>query len=321
MNEKNGKNTAKQVQLAGIEFTNDKVHFPRQFPISIKDENKLDHINTDGFLSFEHFLATDPVPNVLRLLKGTDFAVHFKPEEQEKNAESKFDDLYEEHLSKAHRDFIQATGIILLILESPHRQEYKPDNTPIAPAQGTSGRRLQELAEYTVANCPGHPFKCQPVVIANPIRRQCSLFSYHHTSMHSYDTMKELRNRVWRAIWEHGTDKEEFVRTLASLAPRLVVNACTKFLSKDEKDRGERSLQEIMTRFLRCELGVVDVLELPHPSSWNKSHYENRSNEIFDAWRCSSFRQEERATFWRKVNRKLERGIMKKGFEDGGRLS
>jgi hypothetical protein len=129
-------------------------------------------------------------------------------------------------------DPFKSNGAIVLILESPHKDEYcycHDKIHPIAPAQGSSGENIEHFLkihiQYAVKNdllSDG----CYPIIIANPIQWQTSLWHYHRKGIKSSGY---IRNDVWLALWNCEGDlvKNDFVKRLDSYQPVLVINACT----------------------------------------------------------------------------------------------
>jgi hypothetical protein len=120
--------------------------------------------------------------------------------------------------------------VLLLLLESPHVDEYRfPAGKlkPVAPAQGTSpgsaGGAIQRYL-YIVVGKLGLSAGSYRVVIANPVQYQCSLG-------HWYGRLyPNIRDHVWMQIWSLEFIQREFVARLAAYAPAVVLNCCTDAL-------------------------------------------------------------------------------------------
>ncbi len=138
---------------------------------------------------------------------------------------------------------------ILLILESPHKEEFLGEP---GPAKGFTGEMIkQHLA--TVLGIPN--IENHGLILVNAIQYQCSLGAY--TSVY--------RDRIFRAVWSNG-GKENFQNRIVSIFQPgdLIVNCCTK--GNDFELYGPlRNLVEIA---LKASIPNIESLRRTHPSSW-----------------------------------------------------
>lgn len=107
--------------------------------------------------------------------------------------------------------------IILVVLESPHVEEYN-QTCPVAPAPalGMTGRMLQKhftehINDYVSS---GH----HHVILSNAIEYQCSL---------GVDT-NIFRDRVWLNLWLCQNLEETFKKKVSYYDPDIVINMCTR---------------------------------------------------------------------------------------------
>ncbi len=165
---------------------------------------------------------------------------------------------------------------IVLILESPHKDEYDYNNKkgekifePIAPAQGTTGdnidyhlhtvigKIINQIKENINSNfdIPDNT----PIIIANPIQWQTSMnFLYKKNAGTNLDT--SLRDKVWRRIWKLKDIQDDFGKRLKSYNPLLIINACTS------------SLQPLIETFLKKIKNNIQQSKRAtthHPSYWD----------------------------------------------------
>lgn len=119
---------------------------------------------------------------------------------------------------------------IVIVLESPHVDEYTSDMQPISPAQANTGTKINSNIEDLLENINSRVhFKQNEVIeiaLVNPIPLQTSLGTIHNKRLKGkYST---LRNNVWRGIWENTDYKEDFINLINSLSPEdIIINACT----------------------------------------------------------------------------------------------
>ena len=179
---------------------------------------------------------------------------------------------------------------IVLLLESPHRDEYQPGkiNCPIAPASGITGHNIDRclgtvLSEIRKSHHRAGPDEAElielgcHVIISNPIQLQTSLHAIHGQSVQD-SPWNTLRNNVWKTLWsdEDGHVKQCFLGRLNTYNPCLIINACTgdltpcEFLNRTDGLTLSHGLKSLVTKFVRAELRTVPLYEAYHPadSSW-----------------------------------------------------
>lgn len=150
--------------------------------------------------------------------------------------------------------------IILLLLESPHKDEYNKESfLPIAPAQGTTGRNISKNIRIVIEEI-NRSEKLNlgeyRLVICNPVPYQTSLYVLHRQSLSGKKEYVVLRNSVWQAIWNLSLVQKDFEKRLDVYKPYLIINACTA------------GLKAIITDYLlnkKCK----KVYTTNHPSAWN----------------------------------------------------
>ena len=166
----------------------------------------------------------------------------------------------------ADRSAVETVGsnVILLILESPHKDEYsknphnKHELKPKAPAQGSTGTHIKKylhvvLAKTDLVDGVYH------LVIANPVQYMCSLGIFNH----QIKARNKIRDDVWKAIWDiqdvnkRFVIRDEFLVRYGLYNPKVTINACTQLL------RG------CVTELL-LQNSVTNLYETDHPSiRWN----------------------------------------------------
>ena len=158
-------------------------------------------------------------------------------------------------------------GNIVLLLESPHKDEYIAD--PKRPACGKTGDNIDRCLGTVLSRieeCEGQ----QPIVpgshviISNPIQFQTSLHAIHGKSPRA-DNGKwgTLRDNVWRTLWNEEHIQQCFrERLVDTYNPTLIINACTG----DRKNTD--SLKRHVEDFVRAALQNVPHYYVGHPASW-----------------------------------------------------
>ena len=130
---------------------------------------------------------------------------------------------------------------ILLILESPHKSEYKQDKKkftlkPKAPAQGYTGRNIESYIGDILNKIADIPNGSYHLIISNPIPYLCSL------GIFTDKLNTKVRDNVWNALWNIANDKgeyvirEEFISQCKNYRPKYIINCCTANLKNNVTD-------------------------------------------------------------------------------------
>lgn len=161
---------------------------------------------------------------------------------------------------------------IVILLESPHKSEYRSREIydrlmPIGPAQGASkldaggaiSNYLNDVIVY-INNNNNNNIKDGKyiIVISNPIQFQTSLGFIHKQPLQG--NIKDLRDNVWKAIWDIKDIKDDFIYRIKKYNPCLIINSCTKNLKQDvEKELNNPS---------------YNIIPISHPSyNWAKKSF------------------------------------------------
>lgn len=146
---------------------------------------------------------------------------------------------------------------IVLIVESPHKDEYK-NGKPIAPAQGTTGYNIRkQICEKLNRSESINGFKegNYNLMICNPVQFQCSLFDFYKLSLSGSSPVKGIRDKVFKEIYKF--EEKCFIYRLNSYSPKLVINASTS------------EVKPIVQKTLKENFKNILILEEFHPSNWN----------------------------------------------------
>lgn len=146
---------------------------------------------------------------------------------------------------------------IVILLESPHQQEYDYNNFAVkGPAQGKTGE-LIELEIVEILENIDLPENAEiKIILINPIPYQTSLHYLHGGSL-TKSYFKKLRDDIWLTFWENEVIfQKELEETINKIKPLLILNACTKNLKQPIND-------------FFIEKGWQDKIYLTnHPSGW-----------------------------------------------------
>ena len=138
---------------------------------------------------------------------------------------------------------------ILLILESPHKEEFVGEP---GPAKGFTGEMIKQHLG-TVLGLPD--LENYGLILVNAIQHQCSLGS--NTTVY--------RDRIFRAVWRNG-GAENFQSRIVSIFQLgdLIVNCCTK--GNDFELYGP--LRNLVEMALKASIPNTESIRRTHPSSW-----------------------------------------------------
>lgn len=155
---------------------------------------------------------------------------------------------------------------LVLVLESPHKDEYDENGNPLRPANGITGNKIKlKLADYITKFCSTFKPKLDEkmvytVWIVNAIQVQTSCCSKFKDKKDYNKKWRLLRNNVFKCLWSKEDDcfglKADLKQRLDSLNPTIIINCVTGGTKKSS------SLKMLVEDVIKC--GNY----LPHPSSW-----------------------------------------------------
>ena len=137
------------------------------------------------------------------------------------------------------------TKCLIMLLESPHKEEFKK---VVSPAKGTTGKLI---LKHILVVKELSKFSDYGLILMNAVQNQCSL---------GYSTGC-YRDEVFISLWNNGA-KENFIERLKGVYRQgdVIVNCCTK--GKDPK----QELRKLVQLSIPKDLG--QILRRTHPSSW-----------------------------------------------------
>lgn len=150
---------------------------------------------------------------------------------------------------------------VVLVLESPHVDEFLGD---LGPAKGASG----ELIRQHLATSLGIvDIERYGLVLVNAIQHQCSLGS--NTVVY--------RDRIFRAVWRQGGECDFKNRIAEVCEPHdVLVNCCTKGNDFEIHD----PLRNLVEKALREALPNVVGMRRMHPASWRDENWRGKQWRI-----------------------------------------
>ena len=157
---------------------------------------------------------------------------------------------------------VTSVGNIVLILESPHIDEYTADFEPLCSANGQTGKNINKFLTTILSIKP-----VDHIILCNPIPWQTSLHEIHNQALTG--DFKKLRDAIWKHLWNCDNPKnnlqQSFIERIKSYYPEIIINACTK------------QLRENVQSTINQEFMKIDRFQTNHPCSWWAS--KNRTIE------------------------------------------
>lgn len=167
------------------------------------------------------------------------------------------------------------SNICLLIIESPHKDEYCSgvELIPIAPAQKNTGTRIHNQLEEKINEFINHnpgvfTLDKYQLVICNPVQFQTSLHIILDKNFSS-----SLKNKVWRKIFTlelNANRSDSFINRFKGYKPKIIINSCTSEL----KIRVETQIKKQIKKQIHEKNSDINPNYLytkKHPSYWNTS--------------------------------------------------
>lgn len=162
----------------------------------------------------------------------------------------------------------QCEGVqrVILILESPHKDEFDLENHALGPANGATGRHIRNRDYFNAVF--GEQIHDYGLILMNAIRYQCSLGIPPEC----------VRDKIFRAVWQNGgkANFTERIRAYYSVERGdLIANCCT---ASNEGGRKLRDLVQDALLELVPTIPPGTIIRRTHPSSWPRS--PNNCNNI-----------------------------------------
>lgn len=218
------------------------------------DDKTLDDVNQKMFLRIKRKIISleDNIYQIPRELFTEDKRV--KDEIRYKVKGNKVDFIGESVKGKGGLNNYMAYEKVVILLESPHRDEYDYSFKPIGPAQGVTGNNIEKFLKELCESLNLDKNKEYLFILMNPIQWQCSLGSFYDKIL-----IATFRNNIWSELFKKY--KEEFKSQIELYNPTIIINACT---------RGRKSrVMEVINKTLI--LSNAKKFHCYHPSCW---HYK-----------------------------------------------
>lgn len=159
---------------------------------------------------------------------------------------------------------------VVLVLESPHNDEYSDRDHP-APANGETGERIKKHLQRVLKRLGDANLVGRPLILVNAIQYQCSLGGYGKVGVPTRFHRDNMFVRMW------GLDTNAIPANFRARLSRyvgchqpfsqhhqggyVIVNACTK-------GTAVRQLRMMVEDAVIAALGRQSHIKVEHPSCW-----------------------------------------------------
>ena len=159
---------------------------------------------------------------------------------------------------------ISEASKILIILESPHKDEYFP---VLKKGEELSDRKIKVNESRAANGKTGTQISLGIINLIYPYLKKHNIneFQVYVLNMVPYPAslfpftdkiIKHIKEEVWNAIWSIEDVQKEFYDEIQRLEPELIIDATTKFIKEGKYIDFEK-------------LGNFIKFNVTHPSSWN----------------------------------------------------
>lgn len=136
-------------------------------------------------------------------------------------------------------------GCWVVVLESPHRDEYSATFSPLGPLQNRESRKRFYRHIRSLCREIGGLTTGVEIVLCNPVPYQASLARMMNDDA---GMQSAVRNAVWRGLFRQGF-KQELESRLHAYQPGVVINACTFDLRKEVGTALKQYLRQATRKF------------------------------------------------------------------------
>lgn len=170
-------------------------------------------------------------------------------------------------------------NVVVIVLESPHRDEYDANGKAIGPAFGITGNNINKFLPDVLMSAINRNVLTlnkgtYDIVLLNAVQKQCSLG----------EETKKYRDAMFLKYWEKDKIRDSFRNRLNNVLLKtskqndIVINCCTqgnhninnKFIKKlglNLKVAKDSSLKDLVSTEMHSVISTFYLCE--HPACWN----------------------------------------------------
>lgn len=117
---------------------------------------------------------------------------------------------------------------IVLVLESPHIDEFDSNHNPIRPANGATGRNIEKyIAKYASQHWKLNPKIDYKICIVNSVQFQASCIHSLQANNITLNT-KYQRDVLKHCVLIYAFDSSDLQNRIEEFHPNIVINCCTE---------------------------------------------------------------------------------------------
>lgn len=154
---------------------------------------------------------------------------------------------------------------LVLLLESPHKDEYDSCGNPLRPANGTTGTKIQKLFAKQVNNNNAkwklEEGKIYCVWLVNAIQYQTSAFNQLNNQSNYNKQWRSVRNYIFKTLWKNEqlfNLQADLTKRINTIKPKITINCVT----------GGKSASGLRTMVNKSISQQWTTFCYSHPSSW-----------------------------------------------------
>lgn len=160
--------------------------------------------------------------------------------------------------AQINSNYLQNLPLFIIILESPHIDEFNTNGIAIGPAQGSTGNNIRSLLIQLLQPQTVYLQRKYRLMLVEAIPYQCS----NNTS----PIDRTNTNRLFKKMWRNYGGKIDFENRINQYRPDVILNACTGGIHSINKGSSLKGLvQKVLRTYKRCNPSVR-LLYSNHPA-------------------------------------------------------
>ena len=152
----------------------------------------------------------------------------------------------------------QNLPLFIIILESPHIDEFNTNGIAVGPAQGSTGRNIRSLLIQLLQSQTAHLQRIYRLMLVEAIPYQCS----NNTS----PIDRTNTNRLFKKMWRSYGGKIDFENRINQYRPDVILNACTGGIHSINKGFTLKGLVQKVLNTYKQHNPSVQLLYSNHPA-------------------------------------------------------
>ena len=160
--------------------------------------------------------------------------------------------------TQINSNYLRNLPLFIIILESPHIDEFNTNGIAIGPAQGSTGKNIRSLLIQLLQSQTAYLQRKYRLMLVEAIPYQCS----NNTS----PIDRTNTNRLFKKMWRNYGGKIDFENRINRYRPDVILNACTGGIHSINKGSSLKGLvQKVLRTYKQCNPSVR-LLYSNHPA-------------------------------------------------------